>query len=135
MAGTSSSVRVSIKIEGVELVEKGINKTRSQLEKGFERGMKEAGRLLLRESQKIVPVDTGALRASGRVRSEGKGVDIEVIVSYSTWYAIYVHEILWYYHKPPTQAKFLETPFRRLKSRLIDIIKKEINILTVRKVK
>lgn len=127
--------RVSIKIDGVELVEKGINKTAQQIAKGFERGMKKAGLKLLRESQRITPVDTGALRASGRMRTEGKGIEIEVIVSYSTWYAVYVHEILWYYHKPPTQAKFLEQPFRQLRPQLVAMIKKEINIYTVIRVR
>jgi hypothetical protein len=33
-------------------------------------------------------------------------------------YAVYVHEILGYSHKPPTQAKYLEQPYHQLKGKL-----------------
>lgn len=59
-------------------------------------------------SQYYVPVDTGALKNSGRLEATGDGFDQVVRVSYNTEYAIYVHEILTNFHEPPTSAKYLQ---------------------------
>lgn len=76
------------------------------------------GRLMeevFNESQVLVPRDTGALAASGRV--VGPNVSAGGVEWYITYgnddqvdYAIYVHEILDNWHPAPTQAKFLEQP-------------------------
>jgi hypothetical protein len=91
----------------------------------------EACEKIYLESQGLVPTDTGALRDSGyyevRKRSdilsyryEGEiGYSDEVhdrlnpkSNSFSSSYAMYVHENLFAYH-PNGQAKFLEIPFLR----------------------
>jgi hypothetical protein len=62
------------------------------------------------ESQRQVPVDTGTLKNSGHVSSDGD----EINISYggaAAGYALWVHENLTARHKPPTKAKFLEDPF------------------------
>jgi hypothetical protein len=69
------------------------------------------------ESKRRCPVDTGALRASGRVAQPvRRGRNISVTLSYggsSAPYAIYVHENLEANHAMPPfqggQAKFLES--------------------------
>ena len=67
--------------------------------------------LIFNESQKIVPVDTGALRASGQVIA-GKG---EAIIGYggpAASYALFVHEggpKNW--SRPGKSDKYLEIPF------------------------
>ena len=67
------------------------------------------------KSQVLVPVDTGVLRGSGGVSApQGSGQGIYVDIFYggpAAPYALYVHEIIGNYHKPPTQAKYLEQPF------------------------
>lgn len=88
-----------------------------------ERGVKEAGKALRNEAQEVlarardlVPVDTGALKASGRVRPE-VGVytangSMEVWITFggtAVDYAVHVHERLGSYH-PVGQAKYLEVP-------------------------
>lgn len=65
--------------------------------------------------QNYVPVDTGLLRSSGNVQTEDHGNRFRVILGYggaAAGYAIHVHENLNAYHRPPTQAKYLERPFR-----------------------
>lgn len=92
---------------------------------------------IIAESQRLVPVDTGTLRASARV---GEPVDdgdrLTVTAGYGygdeyreyatakalgdmdgdehytsgPGYGVYVHERLDVHHAPPTQAKFLEQP-------------------------
>jgi hypothetical protein len=101
-------------------------KIRSKHEKGLERGLVKCGLLLQRTSQKIVPVDTGNLRASAFTRKEPIASQIIVTVGYTASYAIYVHEILTNRHKPGKQAKFLEWPARYLQPDFRRIIKEEI---------
>jgi hypothetical protein len=70
-------------------------------------------------SQDEVPVDTGALKASGRVRPETgvftRGGEVYVELTYggtATEYSIYVHENLEANH-PHGKAKYLEDPMTR----------------------
>lgn len=76
----------------------------------------EAAQLVLEESQHLVPVDTGALKDSGRVSQDG----LEAAISYgaedgagrngqdTAKYAIPQHERLDFQH-PNGQPKYLET--------------------------
>lgn len=75
----------------------------------------EEANLIFAKSQVLVPVDTGVLRGSGGVSAPQKGTTgYFVDIFYggpAADYALYVHEIIGNYHKPPTQAKYLEQPF------------------------
>ena len=75
----------------------------------------EEANLIFAKSQILVPVDTGVLRGSGGVSAPQKGTTgYFVDIFYggpAADYALYVHEIIGNYHKPPTQAKYLEQPF------------------------
>jgi hypothetical protein len=73
-------------------------------------------------SQYLVPVDTGALRSSGRVEEPVySGGQVVIAIKYggaAAPYALYVHEVpppgdgegRTAYHLPPTQWKYLEQP-------------------------
>ena len=54
--------------------------------------LKRAGAFILRNSQKIVPVWTGNLKASGYVSHTGSGLATVVDVGYRASYAVFVHE-------------------------------------------
>jgi len=83
---------------------------------------------VLRDALPITPIDTGALRRSGRVegpRKQGGGGSRATLVTVSFGgpstpryvdYAVYVHEIAEARHAPPTQWKFLETVWNRRRS-------------------
>lgn len=89
-------------------------------------GVKVAARALRNEAQEAfaasqdeVPVDTGALKASGRVRPESgvysRGNDVYVELTYggtAVDYGVYVHENLEAFH-PHGKAKYLEDPMVR----------------------
>jgi hypothetical protein len=89
-------------------------------------GAREAARALRHEAQEVltqsldeVPVDTGALKASGRVNPasgvilSGENIMVEVVFgSTATSYAIPVHENLEAHH-PHGKAKYLEGPLLR----------------------
>ncbi len=68
------------------------------------------------ESQELVPISTGALKASCKKTNNS--------VSYSNDYAIYVHEDLNSAHKSGTSAKFLEIPYSKHTTNIIDKFKK-----------
>lgn len=70
---------------------------------------------IMNSAKGLTPVDTGTLRGSGHVRMpEVTEAGVSVVIGFggaASGYAIYVHENLNSFHKPPTQAKFLEQPF------------------------
>lgn len=73
----------------------------------------EAQRIMY-ESVRITPIATGSLRASGHVDPPDispRGAAVELgYGGAAAPYALFVHEIMDAYHRPPTQAKFLERP-------------------------
>lgn len=89
----------------------------AQLEapKAVAQAIYEEAQVIFAKSQILVPVDTSALRGSGDVSAiQGSGQGVYVDIYYggpAAPYALYVHEIIGNYHKPPTQAKYLEQPF------------------------
>lgn len=84
---------------------RGIKK---QFNIGCEEGVRKACEYLLRESNKVTPIDTGFLRSTGDFFIQGKGSKAKGTLYYTAYYAIYVHEDLTTYHAPGTYAKFLE---------------------------
>lgn len=124
-----------VKIEGVNAIIKNLRKQKGIKGKNVLRGMKKAGLFLQRESQKIVPVDTGALKNSaftrtvkGKAERNTKGQFVGnnvVVVGYTQLYAIYVHEDLNATHQPGKEAKFLEKPAKMFARQMGMIIAKE----------
>lgn len=127
------------KLEGVAEVLSNLNRSNAALAVRFEQGVKLAGLMLQRESQKLVPVHFGVLKNSAFTRAEGSGFDTDVNVGYTAAYAVYVHEAVGMVLKgqPRTgknahgrywdpqgraQAKFLEEPARRLTPQLLKMI-------------
>lgn len=62
------------------------------------------GALIMKRAIEYTPIKTGELRRSIYIKNIGSGIAI----GYSKDYAIYVHEIGFYYHESPTKYKFLE---------------------------
>lgn len=125
--------------------EKNLQKVGENLQANMDKGLLQAALLLQRESQRLVPVDTGALKNSATVRRiEGKeGLGKKIInfgrkligkkakkdfgyeVGYSQSYAVWVHENVTAHH-PVGQAKFLEQPARALRGELGRIVALEM---------
>lgn len=111
---------------------------------GVSRGLRLAGLHLQRESQKIVPIDTGNLRSSAFTRREGRGFKTKVFVGYTAAYALFVHEKvdmvlqgeprtghhedgtprkgLYWDPVPRAMAKFLEIPIEDERGRMTRIV-------------
>ena len=62
------------------------------------------GGLIMQRAIIYTPVDKGNLVSSIYMKQVGAGV----MIGYNCDYAIFVHEVGFNYHKPPTQYKFLE---------------------------
>jgi len=114
-------------LRGVQEVLKNMKKAEKKKKKGLEIGLVKAGLLLQRASQQIVPVDTGALRASAFTRKENKGLKTSVRVGYTKNYAIFVHENLEANHAPGKTAKYLERPAREKVREMSEVIRREID--------
>lgn len=73
---------------------------------------------IFKESQRLVPVDTGKLKQSGFLVKRKTTRGSEAAIGYARHgrpgYAAFVHERTDLRHAPPTQAKFLETPMLRM---------------------
>jgi hypothetical protein len=90
----------------------------------IEANLKKAGLFVQRESQLIVPIDKGPLKASARTEADGKGFKTHVIVHYGRGvnYAVYVHENMNNRHKTGKRAKYLEAVCREKKPEIFDIV-------------
>ena len=116
-----------VKISGLRNVIRNIIKTDDKLGKAFARGLKKGGSHLQRLSQLVVPVLTSDLKGSADTRNiGGAGFKTDIAVSFSTDYAVYVHENLEARHKPGKIAKYLERPAREKKREIIGIIADEV---------
>lgn len=109
------------RISGIEFT--NLERLQRLIIQAGEKGAKIAAKALRNEAQEVlakardlVPVDTGALKNSMRVRPEvgvyQNGTSVEVWItagSTAVDYAVYVHENLGAFH-PHGQAKYIEVP-------------------------
>lgn len=131
-------------IFGVQRILSNLAVRNAKIAAGCEIGLKMAGLRLQRESQRVVPVDFGPLKASAYTRQKGTGVMTVVEVGYTAAYALEVHENVamrgrghprqapskgnYWDPKGRGQAKFLEEPLRRLQPVLSKLIRDKMKI-------
>lgn len=106
-AGYTRAIRAQM-----EQIERNLTEVIKQITEETPEILLEALEPTFRKSQLYVPVKTGELKQSGylEVRKTASGATVEI--GYGKGgrpnYAVYVHELTGYYHKPPTRAKFLQ---------------------------
>ena len=82
-------------IIGAKAVIKRLNRVTKYLEGTVQVGMTEAGFLLQRKSMEIVPKQLVNLSGSSYSRNiGGRGFRVDIVVGYTSPYAVYVHEDL-----------------------------------------
>lgn len=91
-----------MRVEGVKGLELAAMKLTLRYKRGFREGLEKALDKVYRDSQKLVPIDTGALKASGRVEITGTGFNSRGYVAYggpvegfaveNVHYSVIVHE-------------------------------------------
>jgi hypothetical protein len=96
----------------------------------LKQALNEEGQIAFRNSQRIVPVDTGTLRRSGvLLPAKENGTSVEVVMGYggaASAYALRQHENLNYRHREGKQAKYLEEPVMQRKVKLAENIKRRM---------
>lgn len=101
-----------MRLTGIEAVSERLRQLPGRGVKVVKRWAYSEGLEVLAHSQKIVPVDTGALRSSGHVEHpKVEGGRVVVTVGYggpAVGYALRVHEDLEARHNEGQEAKFLE---------------------------
>jgi hypothetical protein len=117
-------VNVSVELQGADRLARLLGRIENTAQEGaLDQAMYNAGTTVLNESKKIVPVDTGALKNSGRVEPVKRTKDsIEVEITYggaAAGYALYVHEDPAARHKPGQTFKFLEIPVMAYQDKFI----------------
>lgn len=89
---------------GVPEFLKKLRASKDKIAMACARGLVKGGLYLQRESQQLVPVQLGELKASAGTRNiGGQGFDADVVVFYGTDYAVPVHEDL-VAQAPPARA-------------------------------
>ncbi|MGW8935984.1 hypothetical protein [Gordonia terrae] len=87
------------------------------LNEAAERALQDAADLILDESNRIAPIETGDLIRSGNTAVEGN----TAAVGYTSVYATRQHEELSWQHDAGRQAKFLETAVRQNADRVNEL--------------
>jgi hypothetical protein len=81
-------------------------------------GLQAGAEVLLDESNRVAPIETGDLIRSGVAVADGN----EAAVGYSSVYACRQHEELGYHHDEGRKAKYLEESLVEHKDRILDAI-------------
>ncbi|GAB2646316.1 hypothetical protein GCM10027169_13130 [Gordonia jinhuaensis] len=84
----------------------------------LERGLLAGAELLLDESNRKAPIETGALIRSGTAVAQGN----QAAVGYNTPYAVRQHEEVGYHHDAGREAKFLENALHNHKDQILGAI-------------
>ena len=125
---------VTVKVDIKHLIQ-DLERIKGRFNPIIEEVMNETMERVYAESQVLVPVNTGALKGSGRIvrtgrwRSDGTP---EIAVVYGNEivnYAVKVHEDLDAYHESPTQAKYLEIPLVNNANFLVSQLRSRLQVL------
>jgi len=122
-------ITVTVSSIGVPKYMASLKNWTPKMERAAERGVQKAVKYLLKETLVVTPELTGILKKSGATFVKKAGKETIGVVYFNDHicpYAIYVHEDLTKYHKPPTMAKFLQKTQWRLRGELSLIIRQEI---------
>ena len=106
--------KITARLTGVRALQKELKRQGRKAQKALARALLAEGEQIMAKSKRLVPVDTGALRASGHVQLPViRGKNVKVTLGYggaAVPYAVFVHEKQ-ARHNAPTQNKYLEQPF------------------------
>ena len=92
--------------------------------------LNEEAQIIFRNSQRLVPVKTGVLRASGQIIAPRKqGNNWVVVIGYggaASSYALDQHENLQFRHKEGKSAKYLEIPAQQQAAKMPEAIRRRL---------
>ena len=107
------ALTIKARIRGSKALQRELKKRAREAPKALAGALFIEAERIMGKSKRLVPVDTGALRASGHVQlPKISGKKVRVVLGYggaAAPYAVFVHERP-ARHNAPTQWKYLETP-------------------------
>lgn len=119
-------MNIDMKIEGMDQLQAILQKATEGQRTIFADAMRAEAQRIMNESKKIVPVDTGALKTSGRVETPTvTATEIEVVIGYggpAAPYAEIVHEDPDAQHAPGKTFKYLEIPVMAAKDHFYRVV-------------
>ena len=120
-------MKMGFEVEGYQQALKAMGAARTKDARNIADGLTQCAQMVFAASQKEVPVDKGPLKASGFWKVEGQGFGAVATIGYTEYYAVFVHEDLSKYHAPPTKAKFLTDPIRRLRGSMTALLQRQLS--------
>lgn len=106
----------TIRVTGARKLRRTLARLDGNARKALARGLFQEGEAIKAVGVPITPIEFGPLRGSWIVLppvETSRGPEVEIGVGgASAPYAVFVHERTELRHRPPTQAKFLETPLQ-----------------------
>ena len=126
-------LKITARLRGSRKLERTLKKLGREAPKALARALFQEAEQIMAKSKPLVPVKTGALRASGHVQPPViTGTKVKVVLGYggaAAPYAVVVHEKP-ARHNAPTQNKYLEKPFNEaipgMASRLAKRLRRDI---------
>lgn len=107
---------MEIELKGQAEVARAMRLLGAKAPKAMGKALWNEGNQIMKAAKAITPVDESVLKGSGiTALPEYTDDGVSVTLGFggaARAYAEVQHEELSYYHKPPTQAKFLEQPFQ-----------------------
>ena len=108
-------MKISVDFKGGDAVMRDLRLLGEKAPDAMGKALYQEANDIIREAKVLTPIDTGVLRGSAFVNlPQASGQEVGVTLGYgqaASAYAEVQHNELSYYHKPPTQALFLEQPF------------------------
>lgn len=104
----------TVKVDGLDRADQAVREAAA-------RGLRDAAEHVLDVSNKAAPRDTGEMVKSGEV-SKVASTRLQATVSYSKYYAPFVHEDMTARHPKGGKAKFLEQAFLTERKRVAEIV-------------
>jgi hypothetical protein len=132
--GIDDMPKFKIDVKGIDKILEKLDDFPPDLEKEISRVMFREANIVIGESKRLVPVFTGALRASATVlKPETKAGVITVQMGYGSFavqYALKQHEDLTLHHRIG-RAKYLEEPFnankKEFRNEIIKAVRDYVN--------
>lgn len=125
-------MKAGVKITGMSTVRRNLTRVMGKKRNAGMKGLIMAAAYIRQDMEMtppLIPVDTGALRASWFVKPERIGGRAIVTMGFSAPHAIFAHEMDWKEGKRPGSGpKFLQSALNRNRRRVTRIIATEMMI-------
>lgn len=113
-------------VRGLNNVMRNLNRQIEAMPGVTQEALNAGALVILRESQRNVPVDTGNLRQSGTMQPLSIGMPATAVF-YTAEYAVFVHEDMEAYH-PSGESKFLEKAVRSKQGEVVEAMRREARV-------